>query len=435
MARAVSPKRLLLVVLLTLAASVVFVPGAAAGNFDEEKMGCAGEGPATCPTGTVGQPYSLTIYLSPPDGGRGEDFDCATFHVTSGTFPPGLSISDEGYITGTPTQAGTYDFYLTVKYDKPGCAKAPSDDRFIMNINPGVPKLTIGPESAPVGTAGASYSLQMSANLPDAKTWSISAGALPPGLTLNPATGMISGTPTAAGSFHFTVLAVIDAQRSDTKALTIDVRMPVAITASSPLAASSQPTRWEVGVPLRGSLAATGGTGAYTWTVTGTLPTGLALAPDGSLRGRVLEAGDYRFAVAVRDTEGRVASYEAVLSVAPRLAFDPTVRLVPAIAGLRYRAQFLSAGGIAPTSWRILRGSLPRGVRFAPKLGLLIGKPQQAGRFKLRVQVVDALGVRAGKWYLLRVQPASAKRKKAAKQRRSEVALMEGVGSLLSRSA
>ena len=125
-------------------------------------MGCAGEGPATCPTGTEGQPYSLTIYLSPPEAGtRGEDFDCATFHVTSGTFPPGLSISDEGYITGTPTQAGTYDFYLTVKYDKPGCAKAPSDDRFIININPGVPKLTMPPELVLVGyTLGASIALE-----------------------------------------------------------------------------------------------------------------------------------------------------------------------------------------------------------------------------------------------------------------------------------
>ena len=85
-------KRLLVAVLLAAAVAIVLVPGASAGNFDEEKMGCSGENPATCPTGTQHQPYSLEIYLMPPDGGRGEDFGCATFHVTSGTFPPGLSI-------------------------------------------------------------------------------------------------------------------------------------------------------------------------------------------------------------------------------------------------------------------------------------------------------------------------------------------------------
>ena len=98
------------------------VPSAAAGNFDEQRMNCTGEDPTTCPTGTEGVPYSLAIYLLPPPLGggdpRGEDFGCATFHHTSGSFPPGLSISDEGYIGGTPTQAGTYEFFLTVRYDK-----------------------------------------------------------------------------------------------------------------------------------------------------------------------------------------------------------------------------------------------------------------------------------------------------------------------------
>ena len=104
----------ILTVALVCLWGVTLVPGAAAGNFDADKMGCVGEDPGTCPTATVGQNYSLTIYLKPPDGGRGEDFDCATFAVSSGSFPPGLSISDEGVISGKPTQAGSYNFFLTV---------------------------------------------------------------------------------------------------------------------------------------------------------------------------------------------------------------------------------------------------------------------------------------------------------------------------------
>ena len=134
-------KRLLLAVLAMAVVSVVLVPGAGAGNFDEEKMGCAGENPATCPTGTQHQPYSLKIYLL----WRLRTLGCATFHHTSGTFPPGLSISDEGFISGTPTQAGKYQFYLTVRFDKEPqcletcCRSRSSDDEFIIKINPGAP--------------------------------------------------------------------------------------------------------------------------------------------------------------------------------------------------------------------------------------------------------------------------------------------------------
>ncbi len=46
------------------------------------------------------------------------------FSVSSGSLPPGLSVSDEGLISGTPTAAGSYDFYLTVTYDKPALLQA-----------------------------------------------------------------------------------------------------------------------------------------------------------------------------------------------------------------------------------------------------------------------------------------------------------------------
>jgi large repetitive protein len=409
----VIPKRLLLAVFLALAASIVVVPSAAAGNFDEEKMGCAGDNPATCPPGTVGQPYSLTIYLAPPDGGRGEDFDCATFHVGSGSFPPGLSVSSEGVLSGTPTQAGSYDFYLTVKYDKePGCAKTPSDDRFIININPGIPKLTIGPESAPVGTVSAPYSLQMTSNLPDAKSWSIVNGALPPGLALNASTGLISGTPATAGSYPFTVQAAITPERTDTKALNIDVRTPVTLALPELPTQEGSNIRWEVGVPFTAKLTASGGTGTFAWSVAnGGLPSGLTLGNDGSLAGRPTLAGTHPYSIAVTDTEGRRAVLSGQFIVSPRLAFG----LRPAKAGTvgrRYSTRFLAAGGVAPVSWRVMFGPLPRGLRFNRTLGVVSGVPRRAGRYWVRLEIVDALGVKVGKNFLIRIAPAKLKRKR-----------------------
>jgi hypothetical protein len=408
-------RRLLLTVFLAVAASIVLVPGASAGNFDEEKMGCTGESPATCPTGTVGQPYSMTIYLMPPDGGRGEDFGCATF-PDLGTLPPGLSISDEGFISGTPTEAGNFRFYLEVKYDKePGCAKVPSDDEFIIKINPGVPpkpKLTIGPETTSPGTVGAPYSLPMTANLPDAKTWSISVGALPPGLTLGASDGMISGTPTTAGTYAFTVLAVIDASTSDTKALALIVREPLAVAASEPFESDTGIARTEVGVRFNSALIPSGGLAPYTMTLGGVLPDGLDLdLATGVLSGRPELAGTYRFILAVSDAEGRSDTYSGRITVAPRLAIV-TKRLKAGKVGRIYRAKLKSVGGVhevdgvsTSRSWRIKRGPLPRGIRFDRTTGSFVGIPLKRGIWVIAVEIVDALRVKATTNVVLVVVP------------------------------
>jgi hypothetical protein len=48
----------------------------------------------------------------------------------------------------------------------------------------------------------------------------------------------------------------------------------------------------------------------------------------------------------------------------------------------------------SPTKWKILRGKLPRGVRFDKKLGVFLGTPRREGTYRVTVQVVDALGVK-----------------------------------------
>jgi hypothetical protein len=361
----------------------------------------AGENTNTCPAGTVGQPYSIRFREAE---GSGCGPDKQTFTVDSGVFPPGLTLAGSGVVTGTPTEAGTFVFYIKIAepQGEPDCAGSVGEKQFTIPINPGVPKLTIGPESAAPGTVGAPYSLAMTATVADTKTWSIVDGSLPPGLTIGASNGVISGTPTTAGSYAFTVRAEINLLRTDTKALTIVVRAQLAITATAPFSIVRL-ARTEVGVPFTASLAATGGDGTYTWSLTGALPPGLTMS-NGAIVGTPTTPGIYRLTVGVADAEGRTASYSGTITVAAKLAIS-TLLLRPAKVGRLYRAKIATAGGVLPKLWKVTSGPLPRGILFDRTLGLLSGTPTKPGRYRVTFAATDALKVTSTKTLVINVLP------------------------------
>lgn len=416
-----SLKRLVLLVVFASAAAAVLVGAAPAGSIDDGDP-CPKNGGAmlVCPPGTEGVAYSIRFHGD-------EDPICAPgddkWYATNGTVPPGLSLAENGVLSGTPTQAGTYTFWVELKlpdYFNPepppgsGCSSRDnSEEHATLTILPGVPRLTIGPEQSgvPVGTVSTPYSLQMTASVPDAKTWSVVDGALPAGLTLGPADGLISGTPTSAGTTTFTVRAEIDAQRVDTKTLAITVRDRVAIgTVPTPPS--------EVSVAFLMPLTATGGTGIFTWSVTsGALPTGLALTPSGAIVGKPTEAGRFAFTVTATDAEGRTGAYPTTLTVAERLAVAPQ-RLRPARQGRFYQVRLKTTGGVQPAVWRVKRGPLPRGMRFDRQLGLLYGTPTRARTYGMQFEVQDALRVRSAGTVRLVVKAAPKPSKSTRTKRR-----------------
>ena len=368
-----------------------------------------------CPQGTLEASYSIQLVGR---GGCGPDPPNAglpyQFRVVNGALPPGLSISQGGQISGSPSQAGTYRFWTELSDEDPPsqswCLPKKAEREFSITINP---RVLVTTESATPGTIGSAYTLNLTAVMKSgaastappssALTWTLVQGQLPGGLLLDSATGVISGTPSAEGASLFVVRAALVDGRSDTKGLEITVRQPLSIQALRPLSAAGTPTSWEVGVPFTAKLAATGGTGTFTWTLAeGALPTGLALAVDGTVAGRPTAAGSFRSTLRLTDTEGRTADYPAVFGVASRLAIS-TLTLRRGKVGRPYRARLATTGGVLPKTLRIVKGPLPRGIRFDRTLGVLSGTPTRPGRYRVRVEATDALKVKSAKTLVIEV--------------------------------
>lgn len=145
----------------------------------------------SAPNGVVGTAYSQTLTATGGSGGF-------TWSLTSGTLPTGLLLSTSGVVSGTPTATGTYTFTAQVK-DSAGTT---ASQAFTVSI---ASPLTITTTSLPDATIGKAYSATLQASGGTAPyTWSIVTGTLPAGLTLDATTGVISGTPTAAGSSTIT---------------------------------------------------------------------------------------------------------------------------------------------------------------------------------------------------------------------------------------
>ena len=381
---------------LTALFALVVVSGAGALDFADEP--CPPADPAwNCPSGVVDAPYSIKLD-GKTGGGSGPPY---AFSLISGSPPTGITLRTDGLISGRPTTAGRSTFWVQM-YDS--ASNPGGQNEFSITIDP---RVLVTEQVPGPATVGAAYSLALTAVMksgPEATsppsspvTWTLAGGQLPAGLQLG-ADGMISGTPTTEGSYGFTVRAALLDGRSDTKALTITVRAPLAITAPGVV------PRSEIGVPFRLQLSATGGAGTYAWSLSsGALPSGLVLDPvSGAISGTPRAAGAFAFTATAADPEARTAGYSGRIAVAARLAIS-TLRLRPGKVGRLYRGKLKTLGGVPPTKWRRIGPPPPRGLQLDRTLGVLSGTPRREGRYRVTFEATDGLKVKAKKTFVIDV--------------------------------
>src|SRR5207253_2063272 len=136
--------------------------------------------------------------------------------------------------------------------------------------------VTVSPTTLPGGKVADPYSQTISASPANTYTFAVSNGSLPPGLSLNTSTGVISGTPTQPGSFPITVTATDANQCTGSRSYTLVINLcpQISIEPQTLPAAVS-------GSAYSQTLTAIGGTAPYTFTFTGNLPAGLSLSSAG----------------------------------------------------------------------------------------------------------------------------------------------------------
>jgi hypothetical protein len=303
-----------------------------------------------------------------------------TWALAAGQLPPGIALNDKtAAVTGSPSQAGNFNFTLRVT----DAAGSPADRLCTITVSAA---LAADTQNLPGGVVRSLYLQRLAAlgGVPP-YTWTITAGALPPGLTLDP-TGIISGTPQIAGRYPFRARATDQTGAFIEADLAITISTGLSITACAAEVGSP-------GRPYSSAFLASGGEPPYTWQVIGgTLPAGLVLdTATGGLTGTPQTPGTSALTVRLTDRPGTSVTRECSIRIASPLAIVTTT-LAAGNVGLAYSDRLNASGGVPPYAWTTVAGALPPGLFLNGGTGQITGTPTHAGDFRFTARVTDAAG-------------------------------------------
>ncbi|MBR0151974.1 MAG: putative Ig domain-containing protein, partial [Synergistaceae bacterium] len=197
-----------------------------------------------------------------------------------------------------------------------------------------------------------------------------------------------------AGTFNFTVKAKDKNGAAGSKAYTVKVTQ-TAVKGDIPTTITRRAS-------YTGTPKATGGAGAYTWSISaGKLPDGLKInSKTGKITGTATKAGTFSFTVKAKDKNGAAATKKFTVKVTQ----TKVTGTIPGVTkGSSYTATPKASGGASPYTWSISAGKLPNGLKINSKTGKITGTPTQAGTFKITVKAKDKNGAAGTKQYTLKV--------------------------------
>jgi hypothetical protein len=381
------------------------MPGAANVKIKWTRAGGGGTAPViTSPAflvaGTVDTLYPTTYFLA-------SGSSPITWSVTAGTLPAGMTfttVSNQGVLAGTPTAtaSGSITFTATNAYG--------SANRTLTLTVSAVGTYLRRPQiwnfGLNVGVVGVAYSDQLVASGSTPISYSLVAGTLPGGLSLNTTTGIVSGTPTTPVLSKCIFRATNAAGFSD---WSVEINVYSAAAPTIQTSAGALPPGM-VGLSYSTKLVTTDSDEKYntstsppqyliSWSIaSGSLPSGLSVDQLGVISGTPSSTATNSPVVfrATNNINGASSTVSKTLTVA---ASDGTstapaitttdASVSPATVGSSY-SYTLAATGSGPITWSILQGSLEAGLSFNTSTGAITGTPSVAGPVSVVFQAANA---------------------------------------------
>jgi hypothetical protein len=331
---------------------------------------------------TVGAPFSRSLAAS---GGT------APLSYSAQGLPAGISLDPQtGTLSGSPSSPGSFDIDASVTD-----AAGRSDQRRYPLLVLEAPSFVTG--SLPPATATTSYAVRIEASGGKAPlAYRHSGGSLPVGLAID-ASGTLSGTPSAPGTYSFEI-SVTDAHGSVKRAsFTLEVRhAPPALVITT----STLPDAYRAS-PYETSLEASGGVAPYTYSLAGgALPSGLQLDNAGRFSGTPSVSGSFGLTLTVQDASQQSLSRAFTLTVLEPPGFASST-LRDGVVGTAYSDTLQPTGGRAPFTFRVSSGALPAGLQLSGDA--ITGTPTTPGTASFTVEIRDANGRVGTQGFSLRV--------------------------------
>jgi hypothetical protein len=292
--------------------------------------------------------------------------------------PNGLSLdSSSGAITGTPTAVGTTNVTLSAT----NATGTGPTAVLVITVTPNTPVITsLLAETGKVNAAFVNYDITAT-NSPT----SYSASPIPPGLTFNSTTGVISGTPTTAGTTNVTISATNanGAGSPATLVITIDPLVPVV---NSPSTATGT-----VGSSFTYNVTASSSPTSYG--ETGALPPGLTFSSSsGAITGTPTTVGTTSITVNATNVSGTSGNFTVTITINPAAAAPSMISPTTAWGTVGSAMTYVGSATNTPTSYTQTSGTLPNGLTFSTTTGAITGTPTTAGSSTIGITATNGTG-------------------------------------------